>query len=626
MSTDKPSRRLPIGAEPQASGGTHFRVWAPKRRKVQVVLMARDSHQERAAIPLNSEANGYFSRLVSDAVVGDRYGYRLDDDDQRYPDPASRFQPHGPHGPSQIIDPTTYVWQDSGWEGVSLLGQIIYELHIGTFTREGTWLAAIEHLNRLAELGITVIEVMPVAEFDGEFGWGYDGVDLFAPTRLYGEPDDFRRFVDAAHTHKLGVILDVVYNHFGPSGNYVGQFSDNYFSHRHRTDWGDAINFDGPHSQPVREFFISNAGYWIDEFHLDGLRLDAVHAVYDDSPKKVLGAIGCRVREVAAGRKTIVVVENEFQDTRLLHDLKHSGCGLDGAWNDDFHHSARVAATGCRDYYFGDYRGTPQELISAVKWGHLYQGQWNARQGRNRGGVTWGLEARRFVNFLQNHDQVANSPGGRRLHELTSSGRHRALTALLLLSPGTPMLFQGQEFSASTPFHYFAHHEGELGRLVTEGRKSEMTRFASFVTEAGMPTFFDPCDRRTLAGCVLDHAEFDRHTEAVALHQDLLKLRREDSVFSAQDAERMHGAVLGPEAFVLRFFGKQHDDRLLVVNLGDDLEGHPFTEPLLAPSTIGAWQVIWTSDNLRYGGNGSAAWDPVTGLVPREAALVLAPK
>jgi maltooligosyltrehalose trehalohydrolase len=618
------SRRLPIGAELQKLG-VHFRVWAPNRSRVEVVLSTANENSLHRSCPLERESDGYFSGLIEDVAAGVCYGFRLDDDSRIYPDPASRYQPGGPHGLSQVIDPSTYRWNDAAWQGVSLAGQVMYEMHVGTFTQEGNWRAAAAKLPYLADLGVTVLEVMPVGDFDGNFGWGYDGVNLFAPTRLYGPPDDFRAFVDSAHQSRLGVLLDVVYNHFGPSGNYVPQFSKGYFSARHHTDWGDAINYDGENNAPVREFFLSNAGYWIDEFHLDGLRIDAVQAVFDESTEHILSAMGSRVRAAARGRKTLIVVENEFQDTRLLRDVAENGCGLDAAWNDDFHHAARIALTGSADYYYGDYQGTPQELISALKWGHLYQGQWNVRQSRPRGGLTWGLEGARFVNFLQNHDQVGNSPGGKRLHELTSPGRYRAMTAVFLLAPSTPMLFQGQEYCASTPFHYFADHEEHVRKMVREGRERDMRKFRRLSDLDDARLFLDPGDREVFEACKLRPEEDSRNTAGYLLHRDLLRLRREDAVFSAQRADQLHGAVIGPEAFVLRFFGIEGDDRLVVVNLGRDLPGNPITEPLLAPSPIGPWQLIWTSEDPQYGGLGVSKWDQQSSYFPGHATLVLAP-
>jgi maltooligosyltrehalose trehalohydrolase len=574
-------------------------------------------------LTLAAEAGGYFAGLAADASAGTRYGFRLDGEAKLYPDPASRWQPNGVHELSEVVDPDAFVWSDDEWSGPGRRGQVVYELHLGTFTAEGTWSAAAGHIPRLKDLGVTLIEVMPVAEFPGEFGWGYDGVDLFAPVRLYGRPDDFRQFVNAAHRAGLGVILDVVYNHFGPVGNYTGAFSADYVSRKHHTDWGEALNFDGANCGPVREFVIANAGYWIDEFHVDGLRLDAVHAIVDDSREHILAALATRVREAAGGRSTLVFAENEFQQSWLMRPRERDGYGLDAAWNDDFHHAARVAATGHAEHYYADYQGTPQELISAVKWGHLYQGQHNARQGRRRGSPAVDLEAAQFVNFLQNHDQVGNTAQGRRLHQLTSPGRHRALTALLMLAPQTPLLFQGQEFSASSPFHFFADHEPELGKLIRQGREGFMRKFLRLAGDDARDHFSDPCDRRTFERSKLDWSECERNQSAYRLHRDLLRLRREDPVFAAQSAERIHGSVIAAEAFLLRYFGQNGDDRLLLVNLGRDVDWHPVSEPLAVPPARRAWQIAWSSEDPVYGGSGTPAHNPQRWFIPGHAALVL---
>ncbi len=618
------SRRLPIGAEVQPGGGVHFRVWAPRRNKVVVVFPgAADGAPALPPVELAAEPGGYFSGFSPSARAGSRYAMRLDGEAMLVPDPASRSQPDGPQGLSEVIDPAAFVWHDQDWRGLRLAGQVLYELHIGTFTRAGTFAAAIERMGDLADVGVTLIEVMPVAEFSGSFGWGYDGVDFFAPTHLYGTPDDFRRFVDAAHRAGLGVLLDVVYNHFGPVGNYLGQFSADYLSQKHHTDWGNAINYDGANSGPVREFVISNAGYWVDEFHIDGLRLDAVQAIVDDSADSILAALTRRVREVAGERQTLVFAENEFQDCRLIRPPGQGGYGLDAAWNDDFHHAARVAMTGHSEHYYSDYQGTPQELISAVKWGYLYQGQWNARQQRRRGSPAVGIEAERFVTFLQNHDQVGNSPQGKRCHELTSPSRHRALTALWALAPGTPLLFQGQEFSASAPFLYFADHEAELSVLVREGRHAEQRNFRRQSGTDTADLMADPSDRSTFERSKLDWDERGRHGEAVALHRDLLELRASDPVFAAQRADRIHGAVLGPEALLLRYFGVDGDDRLLLVNLGRDITWQPASEPLLAPPADRDWELLWSSEDPRYGGLGTAPLDAHCWHAPGHTTLVL---
>jgi maltooligosyltrehalose trehalohydrolase len=619
-------RRLPVGAEALGDGRVHFRVWAPKCARVEAVLEREEGQGKEAnSVFLSPEGDGYFSGYLSNVPSRARYRFRLNGTDALIPDPASRFQPVGCHGPSEIVEPGNYAWHDSDWPGVDLKGQVLYEMHVGTFTPAGTWDAAAQQLAYLADVGITVIELMPVSEFAGRFGWGYDGVHLFAPTRLYGTPDDFRRFVDQAHGSGIGVILDVVYNHFGPVGNYLNHFSDDFVSPKGPTEWGEAINFDGPNSRAVREFMAANAGYWIDEFHLDGLRLDATHTMHDDSSEHILSEIGRAVRQAAKGRKTIIIAENERQETRLVEDIELGGFGLDGLLNDDFHHAARVAMTGRAEFYLGDYRGTPQELISSVKWGYLYQGQWTARSSRLRGTPAWKVPGFRFVHFLQNHDQIANTGDGRRCHTLTSPGRHRALTALLLLGPATPLLFQGQEYSASTPFRYFADHEPDMARLVREGRSQFMLQFPSLAGPESKPWLSEFCEPRSFEKSKLDLSERDRPAGqcALALHRDLLRLRRKDPVFSAQQSERIHGAVLGPEAFLLRFFGPADDDRLMLINLGRDLVHDPAAEPLLAPPANTNWKVLWSSEDPRYGGWGTPPLDTKIWLLPGHTAIVL---
>jgi maltooligosyltrehalose trehalohydrolase len=619
-----------VGAEVLPRGGLHIRVWAPRRKKVSVVIEATTVRGPAAGpevIDLSEEAGGYFSGVAQTAGDGALYRFKLDDDEALYPDPASRFQPEGPHGPSQAIDPGKFNWGDADWRGVRLEGQVIYEMHVGTFTKEGTWEAAARQLAELADAGITVIEVMPVHEFPGRFGWGYDGVNMFAPTRLYGEPDDFRRFVDRAHSVGIGVILDVVYNHLGPDGNYLKQFSEDYFTGRYETDWGEAINYDGENAGPVREFFLANAGYWIDEFHLDGLRIDATQNIYDESPDHILAAITRRAREAARTRPIIIVAENEPQHTKLARPVERGGFGMDALWNDDFHHSAMVALTGRNEAYYTDYYGTPQEFISAIKYGYLYQGQWYKWQKQRRGTPGFDLKPSAFVVFIQNHDQLANSGCGDRAHLLSSPGRYRAMTALTLLAPGTPMLFQGQEFAASSPFLYFADHGPELAKLVRNGRAEFLAQFPSLGLEEIQCRLADPADRSTFERCKLDFSERETHAEAYALHRDLLKLRREDKVFGAQRPRGVDGAVLATEAFALRFFGEDGDDRLLVVNFGRDLHFNPAPEPLLAPPENMRWETLWSSETPRYGGLGTPPLDEEDNWrIPGRAAVALAPK
>jgi maltooligosyltrehalose trehalohydrolase len=449
-------------------------------------------------------------------------------------------------------------------------------------------------------------------------------VDLFAPTRLYGEPDDFRRFVDRAHAAGLGVLLDVVYNHFGPDGNYLKQFAADYFTDRYKNEWGEAINFDGPQCGPVREFFLANAAYWVVEFHIDGLRLDATQQIFDRSPENILAALGQRVREAAGSRATLLVAENETQDATLIRPRSQGGYGLDGVWNDDFHHSAMVALTGHNEAYYSDFLGQPQEFISAVKWGYLYQGQRYSWQEKRRGTPVFDQPPARFVTYLQNHDQVANSGRGLRCDRLTSPGRYKAMTALLLLAPGTPLLFQGQEFAASSPFLFFADHRAELAKLVRRGRAQFLTQFRSLALPEMQACLCDPGDPQTFERCKLDFTERQSHAGIYALHRDLLRLRREDPVFRAQRPRGVDGAVLGAQTFVLRYFAEDGDDRLLLVNLGRDLHLDPAPEPLLAAPPGRSWQALWSSEDPRYGGCGTAPPETEENWrIPGEAAVVL---
>jgi maltooligosyltrehalose trehalohydrolase len=613
-------RRFPIGAEP-APEGTHFRVWAPKRRTVEVVL------ENGAAAPLEREPSGHFSGLVPGTAAGALYRYRLDGGDA-FPDPTSRFQPSGPHGPSQVVAPAAFAWNDSAWRGLHIEGQVIYEMHIGTFTREGTWEAARREIAELASAGITCLEIMPVADFPGAFGWGYDGVGLFAPVAIYGTPDDFRRFVDEAHGHGVGVILDVVYNHIGPDGNYLKQYSGDYFTDRYKNEWGEAINYDGENSCGTREFVSTNAAYWAAEYHIDGLRLDATQQIFDASPRHIIAELtdAMRAEAAKAGRSVIVVAENESQESRLARPVAQGGCGIDALWNDDFHHSAVVAVTGHNEAYYTDYLGKPQEFLSAFKYGYLFQGQHYKWQAKRRGEPAWGLRPAQFVTYIDNHDQIANSGRGERLHRLTSPGRYKAVTALLLLAPGTPMLFQGQEFAASSPFLFFAAHNDELRPLVHEGRIQFLAQFRNLAEGEMRACFADPGDRATFERSKLDFSERQSHAALYQLHKDLLRLRREEPVFRAQRPGGVDGAVLSAEAFVLRYFGDRGDDRLLLVNFGRDLRLDPAPEPLLAPPAARLWEVQWSSEDPRYGGCGTAPLDsPDNWRIPGHAAVVLRP-
>ncbi len=623
------SRRLPVGAEVIPGGGVHFRVWAPVRKRVEVVVEgdAEGAFPEALSFELGREETGYFSSVVESAHAGTRYRYRLDGENVLYPDPASRFQPDGPDGPSQVIDPGAFEWTDGKWKGVAPEGQVIYEMHIGTFTREGRWDSALPDLDALRDTGVTVLEIMPVGDFPGRFGWGYDGVNIYAPTRLYGAPDDFRRFVNRAHEVGMGVILDVVYNHVGPDGNYLPQFCKDYFTDRYKTDWGKPFNFDGANSGPVRDFIVFNAGYWIDEFHLDGLRLDATQNIYDTSPEHIIAAVARRAREAARGRFSYIIAENEPQDVKLLRPFEKGGYGLDALWNDDFHHTAMVALTGYNEAYYTDYKGSPQEFISCAKWGYLFQGQWYKWQMKRRGTPTMGLKPYHFISFIQNHDQVANSGRGLRVQFLSGPGQYKAMTALLLLGTETPMLFQGQEFASSSPFFYFANQKEDISKDIYLGRVNFLAQFRSLAQPEMRAKLPDPADPETFVRSKLDLSERSRHAEMYSLHRDLLRLRREDRAFvSSFQTGRVDGAVLEGEAFLLRFFGEDGDDRLLVVNFGRYLNLNPAPEPLLAPPENTVWCILWSSEDPRYGGTGTAPLDTEDNwFIPGHAAVVLAP-
>ena len=591
-------------------GGTHFRVWSPVYERVDLML------EEPAAEvhALKREADGYFSAFVKDCHAGALYRFRLDGGES-FPDPASRRQPSGVHGPSEVVDPTPFAWSDAQWRGVSIENQVLYEMHVGTFTQEGTWQAAAAQLPALADAGITVIEVMPVSEFTGRFGWGYDGTFWFAPTRLYGTPDDFRRFVDRAHSLGVGVILDVVYNHLGADGNYIGKYSP-YYQGR-ATEWGDGINYDGEHCGPVRQFVLANVRYWIEEFHLDGFRLDATQQIFDDSGDHIIAAIAREARSVRSA-PVIVIGESEPNQADLIRPSSAGGCGLDALWNDDFHHAAVVALTGHNPAYYSGFQGAPQEFVSAVKYGSLYQGQLYYWQKNRRGSPALDLPPTSSVVFLENHDQVANSIDGARLAARVHPGTLRAMTALQLLAPGTPLIFQGAEFGSTQPFHYFADQPAEIREKVREGRAEFLSQFPSMLSSG--VELIDPSSPATFESSKL------KRTSTLPLYRDLLRLRRTDPAFHAQRRGGVDGSVLAPQCFVLRFLTGGTGDRLLIVNLGVDLYLTSPPEPLLAPPREHRWEILWSSEHPAYGGIGTPPVENPDGWrIPGTSAVVLGP-
>ncbi len=565
-----------VGARP-ADGGTRFRVWASAHQRVDVVVGRTGGAS--AVHPLVRGADGVFAGFAPGVHAGDRYVYRLDGAGA-FPDPASRFQPDGVHGPSEVIDPSTYKWHDAQWPGRPMADLVVYELHVGTFTADGTFAAATRRLGELADLGVTAIELMPVADFPGDHNWGYDGVALWAPSRAYGRPDDLRRLADTAHQLGLAVLLDVVYNHLGPDGNYLAAFSPHYFSSRHRTPWGDAINYDDADSGPVRAFVTGNAAYWVGEFHIDGLRLDATHAIVDDSATNILADVARAARRAAPGRQVVVIAEDNRNLVRLVRPESEGGYGLDGVWSDDFHHIVRRMLAGDHEGWFADFAGTTGELATALRRGWLHA-------GTPRGTDPSGIPLERFVIALQTHDQVGNRAYGDRLHHAIDLAAWRAASLLLLLSPETPLLFMGQEWGASTPFRYFTDHNPELGALVTEGRRQEFKAFSAFADPAVRHRIPDPQAPETFLRSRLDWSERsgEPHASLLRFTRELLHLRRE-TVARLPAGAIMVRAVGADGVCLLRKAG--HDARLLVARLAG---AGPLTVPpeLLAGVASRGW-------------------------------------
>ncbi len=582
---NSPKWRLDLGAN-VTEEGTTFRVWAPERNNVAVELSNHET------FVLSKHESGYFTGQFPEIKKNALYKFQLDDG-ARFPDPCSRYQPQGPHGPSQIIDPQEFPWTDHNWKGIQMAGQVIYELHVGTFTEEGTLDAAARELDRLKDIGVTVIELMPLNECAGRWNWGYDGVDLFAPYHVYGPPDALKRFVDSAHALRMAVVLDVVYNHFGPDGNYLTQFSDNYFS-KQDTEWGEAINFDGPNCEAVRHFFIQNACYWISEFHLDGLRLDATQSIFDNSRRHILAEISANARAAAGDRAIILIAENEPQNVRCVQSIDEGGFGLDAMWNDDFHHASRVAITGFSEAYFTDYTGNASEFVALAKHGFLFQGQYYGWQKKNRGTPTLHVPKCSFVTYTQNHDQVANHPDGKRLHEITDQQTYRALLGFALLAPGTPMLFMGQEFESPRPFHFFTDHNKELAKAVDAGRREFLSQFPTYRDSPALAAMLNPNDEVVFSQSKIGSPRTERALSASAFVKELLSLRRTDPVL-AQSEPHIDGAVLHSKSFALRYFDATHGDRLMIVNLGSAFDFSPVSEPLLAPPENSDWNLLWTS-------------------------------
>jgi len=588
-------RWLPTLGAISLRDATRFRVWAPGRDAVSVVIDPGSGRE--TAVPLDAEGRGYFGGTVAGVTAGARYRFTLDGEGP-FPDPAARFQPEGVHGPSEVVDPARFAWTDHAWPGVAPEALVVHELHVGTFTPEGTFRGVIERLPYLRDLGVTAIELMPVADFPGSRNWGYDGTALFAPARCYGAPDDLRALVDAAHAHGLGVLLDVVYNHVGPDGAYLFAFSPWYFTDRHPSPWGKSVNLDGPHAADARAFFIENALHWIHEYHLDGLRLDATHAMRDDSPQPFLRELSARVHASVPGRHVAVIAEDHRNLASMVSPAEAGGLGLDAVWADDFHHQVRVALAGDRDGYYVDYTGATGDLAATIRQGWFYTGQHSAYAGHARGTDSAGIEPRRFVVCTQNHDQIGNRAFGDRLHHHVDLAAVRAATVLLLTLPQTPLLFMGQEWAASSPFLYFTDHHAELGRLVTEGRRREFERFAAFSAPDARERIPDPQAPSTFEASRLRWAEMEQepHAGMVRLHRALLALRRREP---ALGAARMGPVVVEALEDMLVMVRESADTTMAIVVslLGAGTCDLASAKAVGAATARGPWQVILTSES-----------------------------
>jgi maltooligosyltrehalose trehalohydrolase len=584
----------PQGAE-LIPEGVHYRIWAPEKQHLEVLIHPSHGATERTLL-LVADADGFHAGVDVLGRAGDRYQYLVEGAGP-FPDPASRSQPDGVHGPSLVVDPAAYTWQDSAWRCPPMRDLVFYEVHIGTFTPAGTFSAAIDQLPHLQDLGINALQIMPVADFPGLRGWGYDGVSLFAPARCYGTPDDLRALVDAAHAHGIAVVLDVVYNHLGPDGNYLGVYSRFYFNDEVHTPWGAALNYDGRQHAAVRHYFLSNVAFWIDEFHFDGLRLDATHAILDASARHLLAEIA----DVAHERGAFVIAEDE---RNLATVIATDGHGVDAVYADDFCHTIQVALGDLS--YRDDFTGTAAELSDELWHGWHYRGQLSKNLGAPRGSVSEHLSPEKFAWCISNHDQVGNRAFGERLHQLTTPDAYRAASALLLLAPATPMLFMGQEWGASTPFQYFTNHNDELGRLVTEGRRREFSRFPEFRDPEITRTIPDPQCHETFMRSKLDWSELalPPHQQLLALYRTCLRLRASDPALRPSSRAGWEVPALGTPA--LRYLGGNGEWLVLA---------HFSSTPLTITLPPARWQCILSTSSLPFGGSGISGFDPVAGTV-----------
>jgi maltooligosyltrehalose trehalohydrolase len=610
---------LERGASPGPEG-VRFRVWAPRAERVEVVVA--DGPEVR---PLEPSSGGVFEGLVEGLSAGCDYRYRLDGGCERA-DPVSRHQPNGVAGPSRVVDPAGYVWRDEDWSGIERADLVIYELHVGTFSRAGSFAGIESRLAALSELGVTALELMPVAQFPGTRNWGYDGVFPYAVQHGYGGPEGLRHLVDAAHGAGLAVLLDVVYNHLGPEGNVLGDFGP-YFTDRYRTPWGDALNFDGPDSDEVRRYFIDNALHWVTEYHMDGLRLDAVHAIRDAGARPFLGELARAFDALAhdRGRPLHLVAESDDNDPRLVRERSQGGLGLHAVWSDDFHHAVHAALTGERSGYYVDFGGV-EPVAKAFRDRFVQDGGWSAHRRRRHGAAAGDLPGDRFVVCVQNHDQVGNRAFGERLSVLLEPPRQRLATSLLLLSPYLPLLFMGEEYGETAPFLYFVDHtDPALLRAVREGRRAE---FASFGWRAEVP---DPGSVETFERSrpVPERAREPAGVALLALHTCLLELRRREPALRPGDAAVSVRGEPGEGWFAASYRPRAASGRELLALFHFDPRKRVVD---LEETGVGSFSLLFDSGDARFGGPGRSAperLDPKAGSVhglalPAESALLYA--
>lgn len=599
-----------LGATPLPGGGCRFLVYAPAAKRVEVRLLPP---LDRIVL-LERDDRGYHRGAVAEAGPGSLYLFRLDGERER-PDPASRLQPDGVHGPSRVTDPESFRWEDREWAGLPLEDYVLYELHVGTFTPEGTFGAVLPRLDSLRELGITAVELMPVAQFPGRRNWGYDGVCPFAVQESYGGPEGLKTLVNACHLRGMAVVLDVVYNHLGPEGNYLGDFGP-YFTGRYRTPWGTAINFDGPGSDEVRRYFLENACTWLSEFRVDALRLDAIHGILDFSAYPFLAELADTVRALEAReRRTIhLIPESDRNDARFVTPRKRGGVGLSAQWNDDFHHALHVLLTGEREGYYRDF-GTVEDLAAAFTEGFVYDGRYSVHRGRRHGNSARDLDARRLVVFSQNHDQVGNRMRGERLSRLASFESLKLAAGVVLLSPFVPLLFMGEEYGETAPFLYFiSHSDAERIEAVRKGRREE---FAAFRWEGEAP---DPQDEETYQNSRIDYRlrETGRHRVLRAYYRELLRLRREHPVLSRSTRKGMNAVALEREKTLLVTRGGGDGRTAAVCHFGEEAASIP------VPLSPGRWEKVLDSSDPRWDGGGSGVPGEIRS--DGQAALAMGPR